>query len=412
MPFTLRPLVRAALLAGLFPPPFSGFAQTAPVAATTSAPVAPFAPKAAASATLKDAFKGVFYIGVAMNRNQFSGTDAKGAALIAREFNSISPENVLKWEVVEPRNGEFSFEQGDQFVEFGLQNKMFIIGHNLCWHSQLPAWVSQPDPGQDTLTKEVLTERLRKHVLTVAAHYKGKINGWDVVNEAINDNGTYRETVFYKIIGKEYLPLAFKWAHEAAPDAELYYNEYNLDVSDAKRATTIELVKYLREQGAPIHGIGMQGHYNLNGPSTAKIDETVGMLAALGLKVMITELDVRATSNAPITGAVPSPADGAAAGARRRGPGGPPPPGGAPVGPPPPPLTDEQQQALSKRYAEIFSVFVKHRDAITRVTFWGLRDADSWRRTTSPLIFDDNYQRKPAYDGVMSALSSAATTKP
>jgi endo-1,4-beta-xylanase len=257
----------------------------------------------------------------------------------------------------------------------------------------------------DKLTKEVLTERLRNHVKTVAAHYKGKINGWDVVNEALNDNGTFRETVFYKTIGKEYLPLAFKWAHEAAPDAELYYNEYNLDVSDAKRTATIELVKYLREQGAPIDGIGMQGHYNLNGPSVAKIDETIGLFANLGLKVMITELDVRFTrsANAVITGAVGAATEGAPPAARR----GPPPPGGAPVGPPPPALTDDEQQALAKRYADIFAVFLKHRAAITRVTFWGLRDADSWRRGSSPLIFDDNYGRKPAYDAVINAVKIA-----
>lgn len=355
------------------------------------APVVPYAPKTPETVTLKSAFKGIFHVGVALNPGQFTGTNARGAALVAREFDCISPENVLKWDAVEPQNGEFRVAGGDQYVEFGLKNKMWIIGHNLCWHSQLPAWVSAPDAGQSELTKEVLLARLKRHVMTVAAHYRGKINGWDVVNEAITDGGQYRPSVFYKIIGSEYLPLAFKWAHEADPTAELYYNDYNLDVSDAKRAKTIELVRYLREQGAPIDGIGLQGHYNLTTPAPAKIDETIRMFAALGLKVMITELDVQVVRNAAITGAVGANPGGAASR---------------------PPLTDEQQQALSKRYAELFAVFLQHRDAITRVTFWGLRDADSWRRNSSPLLFDDSYQRKPAYDGVISALNAAKAAKP
>jgi endo-1,4-beta-xylanase len=397
----LTSVVRAAIVwAALFTTAVSGFAQPA-------ASGAPFAPPAPASVTLQDAFKGIFYVGVALNRGQFTGANPEGAALVRREFNSITPENVLKWESVEPRNGEFSFALADQFVDFGVQHKLFIIGHNLCWHSQLPAWVSQPDPGHAQLTKEVLLARLRNHIVTVAGRYRGKIHGWDVVNEALNENGTLRESVFYKIIGQEYLTLAFQWAHEAAPDAELYYNDYNLDVSDAKRAGAIELVKYLRAQGAPIHGVGLQGHYNLNGPAVAKIDETIGLFAALGLKVMITELDVRVTrsASAAITGAVGAPTEGTPPAARAPGQ---PPPGGAPVGPPPAPLTDEEQQALAKRYAEIFAVFLKHRGEITRVTFWGLRDADSWRRSSSPLLFNDNYGRKPAYDGVISALASVA----
>jgi len=371
-------------------------------------PVPLYAPKAPESATLKDSFKGAFYIGAALNPGQFTGSNAQGAALVAREFNSITPENVMKWEGIEPQPGQFRFELADQFVEFGQKNKMRIVGHTLCWHSQLPAWVSQPDPGQDTLTKEVLMARLRRHILTVAGRYKGRVHGWDVVNEAINDGaGDYRQSVFYRVIGKEYLAWAFKWAHEADPAAELYYNDYNLDANTAKRATAIELVKYLREQGAPIHGIGLQGHYNLNTPTPAKIDETIGMFAALGLKVMITELDVQVNriATAAITGAVDAPTAGAA-----KGPGqaaG----GGRGARPPPPPLSEAQQQALSKRYGEIFGVLLKHRAAITRVTFWGLRDADSWRRNSSPLLFDDNYGRKPAYDGVLHALTLAGGAK-
>ena len=191
--------------------------------------------------------------------------------------------------------------------------------------------------------------------------------------------------------------MAFKWAKEADPNAELYYNDYNLDVDDAKRAKTIELVKYLRESGAPIDGVGLQGHYNLSQPTVEKIDETIRMFAELGVKVMITELDVQAVSGEEISGAVGAfnsstpPTDAQKKEWRRRFSG------------PPPALTVEKQQALAERYGEIFRVFSKNREAITRVTFWGLRDADSWRRWWSPLVFDDDYAPKPAYHAVIGA---------
>jgi endo-1,4-beta-xylanase len=220
----------------------------------------------------------------------------------------------------------------------------------------------------------------------VAGRYKGRIHGWDVVNEAINDGaGDYRQSVFYKVIGKEYLALAFKWAHDADPGAELYYNDYNLDANDNKRATALELVKYLREQGCKVDGIGLQGHYNLTTPTIAKIDETIGLFATLGLKVHITELDVTAVRGSSVSGAVGfNPGAG-------RGRGG-----------PRTPLSADEAEAQAKRYAEIFTVFLKHRAAIERVTFWGLRDADSWRRQFHPLIFDDAYGRKPAYDAILA----------
>lgn len=495
-------------------PSTTAAAPTTNAPAVATAAVTPFAPKAAASVTLKDAFKDRFLIGVALNPGQFTESNAQGAALVAREFNSITAENAMKWDALEPQNGQFRWEQADRFVEFGQKHNMFIIGHTLCWHSQLPAWVSQPEPGQTELTKEVLMERLRRHIFTVVGRYKGKVKGWDVVNEAINDGaGTYRETIFYRVIGKEYLVHAFKWAHEADPDAELYYNDYNIDANDNKRATALELVKYLRDNGAPIHGVGLQGHYNFNSPTAAKIDETIGMFTALGLKVHITELDVRArASNAALTAAVGAggpPAAGqptlppggqTAPGAQGQpagapapgGPGGPggrggaaaitpgrplpaidalktaltltdaqvaaitpllaadaaaitaaggdqakltegrtttvaairrvleesqqgrftvlltPPGGRGGRGPAAPvvPLTPAEHEAFAKRYHEIFQVFLKHKDLV-RVTFWGLRDNDSWRRQDLPLLFNEDYSRKPAYDGVIHALTTA-----
>ncbi len=447
----------------------SVFAETPASPATSPEPHAPAAP---ASVTLKDTFKNAFLVGVALNPRQFDGSDPQATALIEREFNCATAENAMKWEAVEPRNNDFDFKQADQFIDFCRQHDLTAIGHNLCWHSQLPSWVSKPDAGQEKLTKEILLARLKNHITTVAVHFKGKVHGWDVVNEAIADHtGEYRDSIFYRLIGKEYLALAFKWAHDADPDAELYYNDYNLDADDAKRARAIELVKYLREQGARVDGIGLQGHYNLTTPRTEKIDETIRMFATLGLKVMVTELDVQVIRNAHVTGAVGAPTDNwrprlfptiemlksklsltatqlaqltpivdrtdkAIGDAISSGEFHhireiradnadaigkvltPPqqtifsgmmviPPGGAPVGPPPPPLTASQQYELAKRYSEIFDIFVKNRAAVTRVTFWGLRDADSWRRRSSPLLFDDNYQRKSAYEAVIAAGKKA-----
>lgn len=452
------------------------------IAETPPPPIAAAAqnfPQAPASAALKDTFKPAFLVGVALNTRQFAGSDPQATALISREFNCATAENAMKWESLEPANNQFEFQQADVFIDFCRHHDLAVIGHNLCWHSQLPTWVSKPDAGVEKLDREVVLARLKNHISTVATHFKGKVKGWDVVNEAITDHtGEYRPSVFYRLIGKEYLALAFKWAHEADPGAELYYNDYNLDADDAKRARAIELVKYLREQGAQIDGIGLQGHYNLTTPSAEKIDETIRMFADLGLKVMITELDVQVARANQITGAV-----GATTGVPATRPDNGTPrffptiemlksklnltddqvtqitpmveaatkeisaavsagefqhireiraasrdtigklltaaqqpafsemmviqPGGAPVGPPPAPLTAAEQEQLAKRYGDIFDVFLKHRPAITRVTFWGLRDADSWRRRSSPLLFDDHYQRKPAYDAVIAAGKKA-----
>lgn len=391
-------------------------APTTPPAQAPAAPVTPYAPPAPAAATLKDTFKKAFHVGVAITPNQISGQTPKAAEMILREFDSISPENIMKMGPIHPRPGNddssYEFAPVDAYVDFGVKNHLFVIGHNLCWHSQMPNWMSQPEAGQTELTKEILGQRLKDHILKVAGRYKGKINGWDVVNEALADNpgqagdmpfGLRADSPWNRVFrSPEYILMAFKWAHEADPNAELYYNDYNLDAvdtSDYKRANAIALLKYLKENGAPITGVGMQGHYNMEGPSIGKIDETIGMFEALGLTVQITELDVRANAGAngaALTGAV---AGGGQPPARGGG-------GGAPVGAAPAPLTAAEQQALAKRYGQIFEVFLKHK-GVARVTFWGLHDGVSWRRANSPLLFDAEYGRKPAYDAVIAAAKKA-----
>ncbi|HEY0366864.1 MAG TPA: endo-1,4-beta-xylanase, partial [Pyrinomonadaceae bacterium] len=177
--------------------------------------------------TLKDVFKNDFKIGAALNRRQIFEEDVRGAEIVKTHFNSITPENVLKWALVHPEPARYDFAAPDRFVEFGEKHGMFIVGHTLVWHNQTPAWVFQDEKGS-AVNRETLLKRLRDHISTVVGRYKGRINGWDVVNEALNQDGTMRQSPWMKIIGEDYLELAFKFAHEADPGAQLYYNDYDL----------------------------------------------------------------------------------------------------------------------------------------------------------------------------------------
>src|SRR5829696_1278699 len=241
--------------------------------------------------SLKDAFKNDFLVGAALNLRQFSEEDAKGAALIKEQYNTISPENSLKWEVVHPQVNRYDFSQGDQYVDFGSKNKMFTVGHTLVWHRQTPRWVFQDSAGQP-LTRDALLARMRDHIQTVVGRYKGRIKGWDVVNEALNEDGTMRKSPWYNIIGEDYIEQAFRFAHEADPAAELYYNDYNLEVP-AKRDGAVALVKRLKAAGVTIHAVGSQAHDRIDLPRSAILhDSSITLISATGVKVAITELDV------------------------------------------------------------------------------------------------------------------------
>lgn len=358
--------------------------------------VAILAATALTGQTLKDAYKGVFRIGAALNPAQFEERDTRGNPIIAAQFNTISPENALKWESVHRRPDGYDFAQADRYVAFGEKHGMFIVGHTLVWHSQTPQWVFQDGEGKPA-TRDVLLERLRDHIRTVVGRYKGRIHGWDVVNEALNEDGTLRQSPWYRIIGEDYLAKAFEFAHEADPQAELYYNDYSLE-GEAKRKGAVELVRKLKAAGAAIKGVGLQGHMRIDRPSARQEAETIEAFAALGLRVHITELDVD-----PLPRDTPgNSADIAAAGK-----------GKGPLNPAANPYTaglpNEVQQALAARYAELFEVFVAHRDVIDRVTFWGVTDGDSWLngfpirgRTNYPLLFDRDGKTKPAFDAVVS----------
>jgi endo-1,4-beta-xylanase len=354
---------------------------------------------AQAPATLKDTFKGDFFIGAAINTQQITGQGARGDALIASQFNSISPENALKWENIHPQPGEYDFALADKYVDFGQRHHMFIVGHNLVWHNQVPAWVFRDDKG-NLLGRDALLARLRDHIQTVVGRYKGRIQSWDVVNEALNEDGTLRSSMWLKIIGDDYIEKAFQYAHEADPQAQLTYNDYNLD-NEAKRDGAIALIKKLQADGVAITSVGMQDHDSLTWPPVEHEDAAISAFGALGLKVAITELDINvlpAAGHQPTADVSLKIEQNPALNPYVNG------------------LPDSVQQELAKRYADLFRVFLKHRDVINRVTFWGVTDGNSWLndwpvngRTNYPLLFDRNGRTKPAFDAVIRIAREASS---
>ena len=354
-----------------------------------------------AQTTLKEAFKNDFLVGAALNAAQFSGGNAAEAALVQAQFDTISPENVLKWESIHPKPDQYAFKAADQYFEFGQKNGMFIVGHTLVWHSQTPKWVFQDDKG-NPVDRDTLLRRMSNHISTVVGRYQGKIGGWDVVNEALNEDGTLRESPWKKIIGEDYLLKAYQFAHEADPQAALYYNDYSLE-NAPKREGAIALIKKLQAQGVHIAGVGLQGHYGMDWPTPAQLDETIAAFAPLGVKVMITELDLNMLPAATQSQA----AEVSMNFALRAG-----------LNPYTNGLPAAVQQQLAQRYADLFAVLVKHHDVVSRVTFWGVTDGDSWLnnwpvkgRTAYPLLFDRNCQPKPAFNAVIQSSRLPKTSQ-
>jgi len=343
--------------------------------------------------TLKEAYRNDFLIGVALNEKQFSGEDQRGDPIIKSQFDSISPENALKWASVHPEPGVYDFTNADRYVAFGESNHMAIIGHTLVWNRQTPRWVYR-DTNDDFVTREVLLERMRDHIQTVVGRYKGRIKSWDVVNEAVAEDGKLRRSNWEKIIGDDYIEKAFQYAHEADPNAELYYNDFSLE-NEPKRKGAIELIKKLKAEGIPITAVGLQGHLKMDWPTVEEEDATISDFAKLGVKVVITELDVdvvRATQGNRTADIDANAQRVAGANVYSKG------------------LPDEVQRALAKRYADIFAVYLKHCDVIERVTLWGVTDGNSWLNTPGrvnyPLLFDRNGQPKPAFTAVIQAVKN------
>ncbi len=336
--------------------------------------------------TLKTVYRNDFLIGVAINQKQFDNEDQRGDPIIEAQFNSISPENILKWESVHPEPGKYDFAEPDRYVAFGEKNHMTIVGHTLVWHSQTPKWVFQ-DTNGNPVTRDVLLERMRDHIHTVVGRYQGRIKIWDVVNEALQDDGKLRRSPWEKIIGDDYIEKAFQYAHEADPDAILRYNDYSLE-NEPKRNGAIALIKKLQAEGIPVTAIGLQDHVKMDWPTVEQEDATISAFAALGLKVMITELDVNVLGGAR-TAEITEMANQGGSNLYTNG------------------LPPVVQQELAKRYADLFRVFVKHRNDIALVTFWGVTDGDSWLnmrgRVNHPLLFDRAGKPKPAFDAVLEA---------
>lgn len=346
--------------------------------------------------SLKDTFSQDFYIGVALNGRIIDQTDSLSLNVVKKEFNSITAENIMKSMIIHPQRDSFNFEMADKFVALGEKYDMFIHGHTLIWHSQLSPWFSTIE---DSLEFSTATE---KHVKDLTQHFKGKVDSWDVVNEALNEDGTLRNSIFLEKMGEDYLTSAFKWTAEVDQDADLYYNDYNMTNPD-KRKGAIRMVKKIKEQGGKVDGIGMQGHWHLNSPSLEEIEQSILDYSALGVKVAITELDVSVLPN-------PWDLEGAEISQNFENNEG--------MNPYSSGLPDSVQVQLANRYKDIFNIFLKHKDKISRVTFWGLSDGQSWLnnfpirgRTNYPLLFDRDLKPKAAYDSII-ALKERFDQKP
>ncbi len=333
---------------------------------------------------LKDAYKDYFMIGVAVNQRNV--TNAQQMALIKKEFNSMTCENDMKPEPTEPREGQFNWENADRIADFARANGIKLRGHCLMWHSQIGQWMYNDNP-----TKEVFYQRMKNHIQAVVSRYKDVVYCWDVVNEAMTDDpkadDPYRQSPMYKLCGDEFIAKAFEYAHEADPNALLFYNDYN-ECDPVKSQRIYNMVKKMKDAGVPIHGIGMQGHYNIYGPTEKEVDDALNLYKKVVKHIHVTELDIRV--NAEMGGQLRFSREGAA-------------------------VTDSVKQHLADQYARVFGVFRKHKDVIDCVTFWNLGDRDSWLGAANyPLPFDTDYQPKLAYDYIknMTAAKWAMPDKP
>ncbi len=336
---------------------------------------------------LKTVFADDFLIGAAINADQIMEKDTNALSLLPSEFNSITPENIMKCEIIHPEWDKYNFDLADKIVALGDKNDMFTVGHTLVWHSQLSPFVTK------IKSKDSLTMFLENHINTIASRYDGKIEAWDVVNEALNEDGTMRKTIFLDLLGDDFVTNAFRLAQKATPNSELYYNDYNIE-QPKKRAGAIELIKKIQAAGVRIDGVGIQGHWSIKGLPLEDIEQSILEYAALGIKVMFTEVDITV---------LPNPWDLQGADVNQNF------EGSTMMNPYPELLPDSIQVALADEYGKLFNLFLKHKDKISRVTFWGISDANSWLngwpikgRTNYPLLFDRNYLPKPAYDKVVS----------
>ena len=346
--------------------------------------------------SLKDAYKDYFYIGVAVNKRNVA--DADQSALVKKEFSSMTAENDMKPGMVHPKEGVWNWGAADSIANFARQNGIKLRGHCLCWHSQFADWMFTDKKGRE-VKKEVFYQRLREHIHTVVNRYKDVVYAWDVVNEAISDNARpqfvdgkmvpgnpYRESRHYKLCGDEFIAKAFEFAHEADPNALLFYNDYN-ECDPGKRDRIYNMVKKMQDAGVPIHGIGMQGHYNVYGPSEEDIDAAITKYSQIVKHIHVTELDIR--MNTEMGGQLRFSRGEAK------------------------PVAPYMNTLLTDQYNRIFKIFRKHKDVIDCVTFWNLGDRDSWLGVNNhPLPFDENYKPKQAYYAIRDFNAALDNVQP
>ena len=322
---------------------------------------------------MKDTYKDYFMIGVAVNQRNISTPEQ--IALIKREFNSITAENDMKPQPTEPRKGEFNWENADKIANFCRENGIKLRGHCLMWHSQVGTWIYQDEKG-NLLPKEEFYANMKHHIQAVVNRYKDVVYAWDVVNEAVADSPVrpgqpeLRNSPMYQIAGEEFIYKAFEYAHEADPNALLFYNDYN-ECDPGKRDRIAGLITRMKAAGVPVHGIGMQGHYNIYSPSAEDIEAAVEKYASIVDHIHVTELDIRVNTD-----------QGGALrfnqGETRQ-------------------VASWEQSLQQDQYENLFRIMRKHADKVDCVTFWNLSDRDSWLgANNSPLLFDANYQPKMA----------------
>lgn len=344
--------------------------------------------------TLRDAAADHFLIGTAMGANELNNPAL--TSLIAKQFQCVTAGNEMKPDALQRVKGTFTFDRADRMVNFARSNGMEVIGHTLLWHNQTPKWLFEDEQGRPLPREEALAN-LKTHIETVVKHFKGRVKGWDVVNEAINDGPEpyLRDTPAKRAIGDDYILKAFEFAHHADPDVELYYNDYNIDM-DYKRERGLRLVREIRDAGLRIDAVGIQGHWMLNSPPLEEIDRGIKVFVDEGFEVMITEMDVdvlprRRGASADLSAVEKEGLDPYKAG-----------------------LPAEVQQQLADRYAAIFTLFTRY-PQVTRVTMWGTHDGGTWLnhfpvrgRTNHPMLFDRQLQPKPAFWSVIEVLRSAS----
>lgn len=347
---------------------------------------------AAAKTGLKEVYKDRFLVGAAINASIARGDHPDLTEIIKRDFSSITPENAMKWESVRTADGGWKWTDADKFVEFAETHKLHAVGHTLAWHSQIPDSVFKNEKGEYIKPAE-LSKKMEEHITTIVGRYKGKLPAWDAVNEAVGDDNQMRKSHYFNILGEEFIDKVFHLAHEVDPNAHLMYNDYNNE-NEGKRNATVDMVKRLQKRGVPIHGLGIQAHISVGGPSIEEIEKSIIAFHNLGLRVHFTELDIDVL---PLVWNLPV----AEISTRFE------------YKPERDPFKDglskEMNDQLSKRYEDLFKLFIKHKDKVDRVTLWGISDDATWLndfpikgRTSYPLLFDRKHQPKDAYYKILA----------